>query len=419
MSIQKQMEALAREAKDASRLMAKADGRSKDKALVVLAGLLESESEAIARENARDIAAAEASGMDAAKLDRLRLTPKVLASMAKACLDVAAMPDPVGAIETMWQRPNGLMVGKMRIPLGVVCMIYESRPNVTVDSAILCLKAGNAVVLRGGSEAFHSNMALASLLSRALEEAGLPGGAVRLVPTTDRAAVPALCKLDELIDVMIPRGGEGLIRSVVEAATMPVLKHYKGVCHLFVDENADLERAVVIADNGKCQRPGVCNALECLLVHEKAAPAFLPMIASALGGRGVEFRACPASLTLLGPTARPASENDWGYEFLDYVLAVRVVKDMDAALSHIAAYGSNHTECILTADHGRAMRFLREADASMVGINCSTRFNDGGELGLGAEIGISTSKLHAYGPMGLKELTSLKFVAFGQGQVRA
>ena len=419
MSIQKQMEALAREAKDASRLMAKADGQSKDKALVVLAGLLESESEAIARENAKDIAAAEASGMDAAKLDRLRLTPTVLASMAKACLDVAAMPDPVGAIETMWQRPNGLMVGKMRIPLGVVCMIYESRPNVTVDSAILCLKAGNAVVLRGGSEAFHSNMALASLLSRALEEAGLPGGAVRLVPTTDRAAVPALCKLDEYIDVMIPRGGEGLIRSVVEAATMPVLKHYKGVCHLFVDENADLEQAVTIADNGKCQRPGVCNALECLLVHEKAAPAFLPMIASALGGRGVEFRACPASLALLGPTARPASENDWGYEFLDYVLAVRGVKDMDAALSHIAAYGSNHTECILTADHGRAMRFLREADASMVGINCSTRFNDGGELGLGAEIGISTSKLHAYGPMGLKELTSLKFVAFGQGQVRA
>ena len=419
MSIQKQMEALAREAKDASRLMAKADGHIKDKALTVLAGLLESQSEDIARENAKDIAAAEASGMDAAKLDRLRLTPKVLASMARACLDVAGMPDPVGAIETMWQRPNGLMVGKMRIPLGVVCMIYESRPNVTVDSAILCLKAGNAVVLRGGSEAFHSNMALASLLSRALEEAGLPGGAVRLVPTTDRAAVPALCKLDEYIDVMIPRGGEGLIRSVVEAATMPVLKHYKGVCHLFVDENADLEQAVAIADNGKCQRPGVCNALECLLVHEKAAPAFLPMIASALGGRGVEFRACPASLALLGPTAKPASENDWGYEFLDYVLAVRVVKDMDAALSHIAAYGSNHTECILTADHGRAMRFLREADASMVGINCSTRFNDGGELGLGAEIGISTSKLHAYGPMGLKELTSLKFVAFGQGQVRA
>ena len=317
------------------------------------------------------------------------------------------------------QRPNGLMVGRMRIPLGVICMIYESRPNVTVDSAILCLKAGNAVVLRGGSEAFHSNMALAALLSQALEDAGLPGEAVRLVATTDRAAVPALCKLDEYIDVMIPRGGEGLIRSVVAAATMPVLKHYKGVCHVFVDEDADLEQAVAIVDNAKCQRPGVCNALECLLVHERSAKAFLPMVAAALGGRGVEFRACPVSLPLLGPTARPAAESDWGCEFLDYVLAVRVVKDMDQALEHIAAHASNHTECILTRDHGRAMRFLREADASMVGVNCSTRFNDGGELGLGAEIGISTSKLHAYGPMGVRELTSLKFVALGQGQVRA
>jgi glutamate-5-semialdehyde dehydrogenase len=419
MSIHEQVAALARQAKDASRLMAKAPGAAKDKALTILAGLLTSRADHIAQANAKDIEKAEASGMDSAKLDRLRLTPKVLASMAKACLDVAAMDDPVGAVETMWQRPNGLMVGKMRIPLGVVCMIYESRPNVTVDSAVLCLKAGNAVVLRGGSEAFFSNMALAGLLSQALEEAGLPGGAVRLVDTTDRAAVPALCKLDEFIDVMIPRGGEGLIRSVVEAATMPVLKHYKGVCHLFVDENADLENAVAVADNGKCQRPGVCNALECLLVHEKIAGEFLPMVAKALGGKGVEFRACPASLPLLGPTAKPASDADWGYEFLDYVLAVRVVADMDEALSHIAAYGSNHTECILTSDHARAMRFLREADASMVGINCSTRFNDGGELGLGAEIGISTSKLHAYGPMGLKELTSLKFVVFGQGQVRA
>ena len=419
MSIHEQMVELAKKAKDASRLMAKAPSSAKDKALKAMAGLIESQKDFIAQANAKDIAKAEASGMDSAKLDRLRLTPKVLASMSKACLDVAAMDDPVGAIETMWQRPNGLMVGRMRIPLGVVCMIYESRPNVTVDSAILCLKSGNAVVLRGGSEAFHSNMALGELLSRALQEAGLPGAAASLVSTTDRAAVPALCALDNFIDVMIPRGGEGLIRSVVEAATMPVLKHYKGVCHVFVDEDADLDRAVTIVDNAKCQRPGVCNALECLLVHEKAAQAFLPKIASALGGRGVEFRACPASLPLLGPTAKPATDTDWGYEFLDYVLAVRVVADMDQALGHIAAHASNHTECILTSNHERAMRFLREADASMVGINCSTRFNDGGELGLGAEIGISTSKLHAYGPMGLKELTGLKFVVFGQGQVRA
>lgn len=418
MSIQEEMRALAAAAKAASRLMAKSDGAARDGALRILAELLTARASDIAAANDRDIKAAEASGMSPAKIDRLRLTPRVLSSMAAACLDIAAMPDPVGAIETMWTRPNGLMVGRMRIPLGVICMVYESRPNVTVDAAILCLKAGNAVVLRGGSEAIHSNMALAALLSEALTSAGLPGDSVRLVPTTDRAAVPVLCKLDEYIDVMIPRGGEGLIRSVVEAATMPVLKHYKGVCHIFVDEDADLENAAVIVKNAKCQRPSTCNALECLLVHEKAASAFLPGLAAAIGST-VEFRACPKSLPLLGKSAKPAVETDWGCEFLDYVLAVKVVADMDEALSHIAAHASNHTECILTSDHARAMRFLREADASMVGVNCSTRFNDGGELGLGAEIGISTSKLHAYGPMGLKELTSLKFVVLGQGQVRA
>lgn len=423
MSIQAQMQALAQAAKKASRRMATAGSRVKDQALEILATLLETETQAIAQANERDIALAKASGMDGAKLDRLRLTPKVLASMAEACRAVAAQADPVGSVESMAQRPNGLLVGKMRIPLGVVAMIYESRPNVTVDSAILCLKAGNAVILRGGSEAFHSNQALAVLLGRALTQAGLPAEAVQLVPTTDRAAVPALCKLDAYIDVMIPRGGEGLIRSVVEAATMPVLKHYKGVCHIFVDKGADLDRALDIIQNAKCQRPGVCNALECLLVHKEEARALLPRLVTGLTADmapdGVEFRACPASLALLGPKARPATDADWGCEFLDYILAVRVVEDMDAALEHIAAHSSNHTECILTPDHGRAMRFLREADASMVGINCSTRFNDGGELGLGAEIGISTSKLHAYGPMGVTELTSAKFVVFGQGQIRS
>lgn len=419
MSIQEQMAVLAAQAKRASRHMARAAGQDKDNALTILAGLIESEGAAVLSANAKDLEAARGAGMDQAKLDRLTLTARTMASMAAACRDIAAMPDPVGAIETMWQRPNGLMVGKMRIPLGVVCMVYESRPNVTVDSAILCLKAGNAVILRGGSEAFHSNMALADLLSRALKEAGLPGEAAQLVPTTDRAAVNALCTLDSHIDVMIPRGGEGLIRSVAQAATMPVLKHYKGVCHVYVDEDADFETALAIVENGKCQRPGVCNALECLLVHEGAAQKFLPKVAASLGARGVQFRACPVSLPLLGPTAIQAFDADWGREFLDSILAVRAVRSMEAALEHIAAYGSNHTECIVTANHERAMRFLREADASMVGINCSTRFNDGGELGLGAEIGISTSKLHAYGPMGLKELTSLKFVALGQGQVRA
>ena len=418
MDIQAQMTELAGAAKQASRDMAKASSQAKDRAIDILAGLLQSEAGMIFEANARDLEAAKASGMDAAKLDRLRLTPKVMDSLIEACRSVAALPDPVGAVESMWTRPNGLMVGRMRIPLGVIAMIYESRPNVTVDSAILCLKAGNAVILRGGAEALHSNQALAGVLRQALSQAGLPAEAVQMVPTTDRAAVPALCKLDQYIDVIIPRGGEGLIRAVVQEATMPVLKHYKGVCHLFVDQGADLGQAVTIVHNAKCQRPGVCNALECLLVHREAAKEFLPMVGQDLAEAGVELRACPVSLPLL-PKAKPAGPEDWGCEFLDYILAVRVVNDLDQALDHIAKYSSNHTECILTSDHGRAMRFLREADASMVGINCSTRFNDGGELGLGAEIGISTSKLHAYGPMGLKELTSAKFVVFGQGQVRA
>ncbi|GAB6035713.1 glutamate-5-semialdehyde dehydrogenase [Fundidesulfovibrio butyratiphilus] len=419
MSLQAEMTALAQAARQAGRQMAKAPGEAKNRALTLLADLLIENGQAVLAANARDIEAAKAAGMEPAMLDRLTLTEKTMASMADACRHVAGMEDPVGAIESMWQRPNGLMVGRMRIPLGVVCMIYESRPNVTVDSAILCLKSGNAAILRGGSEAFHSNMALAGLLSKALERAGLPPKAAQLVPLIDRAAVPILCKLDEYIDVMIPRGGEGLIRSVAEAATMPVLKHYKGVCHIFVDKGADLKRAVDIILNAKCQRPGVCNALECLLVHQDVAGEFLPAIGQALEREGVRMHACPASLPLLGPAATPAAEDDWGREFLDLILAVRQVKDMNQALEHIAAHSSNHTECILTSDHGRAMRFLREADASMVGINCSTRFNDGGELGLGAEIGISTSKLHAYGPMGLKELTSQKFVVFGQGQTRA
>ena len=307
----------------------------------------------------------------------------------------------------------------MRVPLGVICMIYEARPNVTVDAAILCLKAGNAVILKGGSEALASNLALADLLRQALAEAGLPEDAAQLVPTADRAAVTALCKLDHLIDVIIPRGGEGLIRAVVEQATMPVLKHYKGVCHAYMDEGADLDRAERVIVNAKAQRPGVCNALECLLVHAAIAEAALPRLGAALTEAGVELRACPRALPLLGPRAKPAEATDFGHEFHDLILAVKVVDSMDDALAHIHRYGSNHTEVILTENHDRAMDFLRRADASMVGVNCSTRFNDGGELGLGAEIGISTSKLHAYGPMGLTELTSAKFVVLGQGQVRA
>ena len=418
MDVKEQVIDLARRAKTAARTMAAADGSSKVAAIEALAWLLNEEREAIKAANAKDLDAAKAGGMDSARLDRLALTDKVIDSMIEACRVVAAQDDPVGEIESMRQRPNGLLVGRMRIPLGVIAMIYESRPNVTVDSGILCLMAGNAVILRGGSEAIHSNRFLASLVHKALADAGLPPDAVQVVPTTDREAVAVMLKLDEFIDVIIPRGGEGLIRAVVAEATMPVLKHYKGVCHAYVDAVADLDEGLEIVFNGKVQRPGVCNALECLLVHEAVAAEFLPKVADRLGAAGVEFHCCAKSLPLMGEAAVPAVDGDWGMEFHALTLAVKVVADQDEAQDHIAAYGSNHTEIIVSRDHAAAMRFLREVDASMVAINASSRFNDGGELGLGAEIGISTSKLHSYGPMGVTELTSTKFVVFGKGQVR-
>lgn len=406
-------------ARAASRLMAAASPAAKVQALETLAALLEDRQAELISANTQDLEAARAAGLDAPRMDRLRLTPAILGDMAAACRYVAGLPDPVGAMDSQWQRPNGLLVGRMRIPLGVVAMIYEARPNVTVDASILCLKAGNAVILRGGSEALRSNLALGGLLSEALRSAGLPEDAVQIIGITSHDAVSALCRLDEYVDVLIPRGGEALVRAVTEQAAMPVLKHYKGVCHAFVDASADLEKAVEIVYNGKVQRPGVCNALECLLVHEAVAGIFLPMVARRLGEAGVEFRADARSLPLLGSSAVPQQPEDLGHEFHDLILAVRVVKDMDEALEHIAACGSHHTEIICTENHRSAMRFLREADASMVAVNASTRFNDGGQLGLGAEIGISTSKLHAYGPMGVNELTTTKFVVFGQGQVRS
>lgn len=418
MEIARQMEELGKRAKAAARRMSFAEGAAKDAAIAALGRLLTQEREAIAAANAKDLDAAEAKNYDPPFVDRLRLTDAVVASMAQACAEVAAMPDPVGALDTTWKRPSGLLVGKMRIPLGVIAMIYESRPNVTVDSAILCLKAGNAVVLRGGSEAIHSNLCLAGLIRRALDEAGLPADAVQVVETTDRAAVAALLKLDQYIDVIIPRGGEGLIRAVVDGARMPVLKHFKGVCHVYVDQAADLDAALEIVFNAKCQRPGVCNATEGLLVHTAVAFDFLPRLGERLGNAGVQFRACPRSLPFLGPNATPITDADKGYEFHDLILAVVVVGSQEEAQDYIAAYGSNHTEAIVTQDHAAAMRFLREVDASMVAVNASTRFNDGGELGLGAEIGICTSKLHSYGPMGVKELTTTKFVCLGSGQVR-
>lgn len=415
------MEVLSRmgaQAREAARGMAKAQPWAKNRALHALACLLEEREASIMSANAQDLAAARAAGMDAARLDRLTLTPAIMEEMRVACRHVADLPDPVGATVAQWQRPNGLLVGRMRVPLGVIAMVYEARPNVTIDSAILCIKAGNAVILRGGSEARHSNTALAAVLGEALLQADLPQNAVQLVEVQGHEAVMALCQLDRYIDVMIPRGGEGLVRAVTEAATMPVLKHFKGVCHVFVDEGADLQTALDIVYNGKVQRPGVCNALECLLVHSHEAAAFLPGVAQRLGAAGVTFHACPRALPLLGASAVAAVPEDWGQEFHALVLAVRVVDSLDAALDHIACYGSRHTEAICTNNHEHAMRFLREADASMVAVNASTRFNDGGQLGLGAEIGISTSKLHAYGPMGVEELTTTKFVVLGQGQVR-
>ncbi len=417
MSIPSALE-MGRRARAASRVLAGAAPGAKHAFLLNMARLLMEQRKEILAANGKDVEEARRLGLDAPRLDRLTLTPAILENMHQACLEVAEMPDPIGAMDRQWQRPNGLLVGRMRVPLGVIAMIYEARPNVTVDAAILCLKAGNAVILRGGREALSSNRCLAALLRQALEEAGLPADAAQLVQSTDHAVVTELCRLDEYIDVMIPRGGEGLVRAVTEAATMPVLKHYKGVCHAFVDASADPAMALEIVHNGKVQRPGVCNALECVLVHRDIAQTFLPMMGERLGAAGVEFRACPVSLPLLGPTARAQTPEDFGMEYHDLILCVRVVADLDEALAHIAAWNSNHTDIIVTNDHANAMRFVREADASMVGVNASTRFNDGGQLGLGAEIGISTSKLHAYGPMGVMELTTTKFVVFGQGQVR-
>ena len=422
MTPSEKMARLGAQAKNAARAMTRATPDSKNRALLGLAELLREREPDILAANARDVEAARSAGQDSARLDRLTLTPAIMEEMRAACAHVANLPDPVGATESQWQRPNCLLVGKMRIPLGVIAMIFEARPNVTIDAAILCIKAGNAVILRGGSEALHSNTALAQALQDAMVQAGLPAEAAQLVAVPGHEAVNALCKLDQYIDVIIPRGGEGLVRAVTEAATMPVLKHFKGVCHAYIEPDADLEKALDIVFNGKVQRPGVCNALECLLVHKDVAARFLPMVAEKLGAAGVEFRADATALPLMGKAPAgsvvPQKPEDLGQEFHNLILAVRVVKDMDEALDHIARYGSNHTEIICTNDHAKAMRFLREADASMVAVNASSRFNDGGQLGLGAEIGISTSKLHAYGAMGVEELTTTKFVVLGQGQVR-
>lgn len=408
---------LCRGARQAARALAVAGSEQKNRALLGLARALLDEAEGLKAANALDLQAGRAAGLSKAMLDRLTLNDKVIAAVAEGLREVAALPDPVGEVTGMWRRPNGLLVGRQRIPLGVIGFIYESRPNVTVDAAGLCLKSGNAVVLKGGKEAINSNLALARIIGRVLTDCGLPAAAVAVVPTTDRAATLALLRQDELLDVVIPRGGESLIRFVAANSRVPVLKHYKGVCHLYVDAEADLAMAEAICVNAKCQRPGVCNALETLLVHQDVAESFLPRVARALTAQEVELRGCHVTCEIL-PEAVPATDDDWPAEYLDLILAVRVVKDMDQALDHIATHGSQHTEAIVTRDHARAMRFINAVDSSVVLVNASTRFNDGGQLGLGAEIGISTCKLHAFGPMGLEELTTRKFIVFGDGQVR-
>lgn len=417
MSVVETIRSMSARAKEAAREMAALSTEAKDRVLLQMAEALMEQKDFIREENEKDLVAGREKNLSAAMLDRLQLSEKVINSMVAGLREVAALPDPVGEVSEMIKRPSGITVGRMRVPLGVIGMIYESRPNVTVDAAALCLKAGNAVLLRGGSEAFHSNLALAKVLQDVLASENINHAAVQVIPLTDRDAVTVMLAQEEYIDLIIPRGGEGLIRFVSENSRIPVLKHYKGVCHVFVDRDAEIDMAVNIVMNGKVQRPGVCNALETLLVHEDIAHAFLPRVAAELRNAGVEIRGCPKTKAIL-PDIKEATDEDWGMEFLDLILAVKIVSDLDGAMAHIFQYGSQHTEVIVTSNYPNAQRFIREVDASAVMVNASTRFSDGGQFGLGAEIGISTTKLHAYGPMGLKELTTRKFIVYGDGQVR-
>lgn len=408
---------LAKKAKDASHICAKLSTEKKNRILLRLKDLLEKERDFLFSENRKDLEAARESGIAKSMLDRMIVDEKVLREMMSSLQDVVSLPDPVGEITKMWVRPNGLLVGRMRIPIGVILIIYESRPNVTVDAFSLCLKSGNAVILKGGSEAINSNKALFSLIRRALTEEDVSPDIVQLVEAREREYVYELLKLDEMIDLIIPRGGEELIRTVVERSRIPVLKHYKGVCHIFVDETANVRMAHEVCLNAKVQKPATCNAMETLLVHEKIAESFLPEMADILRKHGVRLKGCERTRTIL-KDVEPADEEDWYTEYLDLILSIRVVRDIDEAIEHIKKYGSNHTDAIITENYHNAWKFIREVNSSLVLVNASTRLNDGYQLGLGAEMGISTTKLHAFGPMGLEELTVTKFVAFGEGQLR-
>lgn len=404
-------------AKQAARKLAALSTAVKNQALLAMAAALEENRNTIIAANAQDIERAEANGLPKPLIDRLLLNEARIKAMAEGLRQIAALPDPIGETIGGWLRPNGLAITKVRVPLGVIGIIYEARPNVTVDAAGLCLKAGNAVILRGGSEAIHSNTAVTGIIAKAAYAAGIPAGAIALVETTDRQAVTALLKLNQYLDVIIPRGGAGLIRTVVENSTVPVIETGTGVCHTFIDAAADLAMAQEIAFNAKVSRPGVCNAMETLLVHEGVAAEFLPAMLNRYHQAGVEVRGCPQTIKY-HPAVKPASDEDWAAEFLDLILAVKVVRNLDEALEHIAAYSTRHSEAIVTRDYTNARRFQQEVDAAAVYVNASTRFTDGFEFGFGAEIGISTQKLHARGPMGLPELTSIKYVINGDGQIR-
>ncbi|MEQ1882014.1 MAG: glutamate-5-semialdehyde dehydrogenase [Burkholderiales bacterium] len=417
MDIQSYMHSVGRAARLAAREMARAETAVKDKALTAMAAAIERDVARLLEANRRDLESARAKNLEPALIDRLTLTPKSVQAMAEGLRQIARLPDPIGAISDLNYRPSGIQVGRMRVPLGVVGIIYEARPNVTADAAGLCLKSGNAAILRGGSEAIHSNQAVGACVSEGLRDAGLPDQAVQVIETTDRAAVGELITMKDYVDIIVPRGGKGLIERVSAESRIPVLKHLDGVCHVYIDDKADVDKAIRIADNAKTQRLGTCNTMETLLVHREIASAILPRLAKIYLEKGIELRGDEGARALI-PAMKPATEEDWYTEYLGPILSVRLVSGLDQAMEHIATYGSQHTDAIVTEDLTRARRFLREVDSASVMVNASTRFADGFEFGLGAEIGISTDKLHARGPVGLEGLTSLKFVVLGDGHIR-
>ena len=417
MDVEEQVLKIGADARAASRELARLSTREKNAILEAMADELDARRAFLQEENAKDLAAGEEAGLSSAMLDRLALTDARIDGMIKGLRDVAVLTDPVGAVMSTWNRPNGLEIRKVRVPIGVIGIVYESRPNVTCDAAALCFKTSNAVILRGGKEAIHSNVAIAQAMQAGGRTKGMPDNAIQLIPTTEREAVRVMCQMTDYLDLIIPRGGESLIRAVTEMSHVPVIKHYKGVCHTYVDASADLEMALKISENAKCQRPGVCNAMETLLVHKEIASQFLPMMAAIFDERGVEMRGDDAVRRLIA-SARPAAEEDWYEEYLDMVLSIRVVDDVDAAIAHINKYGTGHSDAIVAQDERAGEAFLAGVDSATVYVNASTRFTDGAEFGMGAEIGISTDKLHARGPMGLQELTTYKYAISGKGQIR-